>query len=113
MRDAAKEVVRPAKARYFNKWQHQVGIQKHIGQEPRQVLFDNGARLIASFHSEALLQTLWNAATPRNMQEPDHSTLHPLSSCFQQDARHIKGTNRLSSIDHVSVLMIRKSVTHI
>jgi len=54
-----------------NEWQHHVDCLEGIPQGLRQVSFDNGGRLLASFHSEALLQTL---------QEPGHFTPHPPSA---------------------------------
>ena len=41
-----------------NEWQHHVDCLRRIPQGLRQVSFDNGGRLLASSHSEALLQTL-------------------------------------------------------
>ena len=65
-----------------NEWQHHVDcLEGGIPQELRQVFFDNGGRLLASFHSDALLQTFCGMQQRQRIcKSPAISHLIPLSS---------------------------------
>lgn len=97
-----------------NGWQHHVDCLEGIPQELRQVFFDNGGRLLASFHSDALLQTFAECSNANEYARarPFHtsSTSAPGPYMHKTDQRR---PTHVSSVDHVSVLVVRRNFTHI